>query len=107
MFPVSFHDSFSPRLVTELAWLRNRVKDPFLFAGANIETTYVARRRIQALSKVLHYGPHDNRVAANDRWRVIAECTLVEFASQPLAQVDPAPPTKVWVGLARFRIDGD
>src|SRR6266702_38918 len=52
----SFPGIFRPRLIAELAWMRNGVKAPEKSSGANVERTDIARRSRKGLR---HLAAHD------------------------------------------------
>src|SRR6266508_3414088 len=90
---------FRPRLVTEFARVRYRVKDPPLFSRANAERAYVARRGGQFLAS---QSADDKHVFVNGARRGVADRDLPGVApDKTFAQIDAS-----LLAEARRRLSG-
>src|SRR5262249_10294535 len=81
-----------PRVVAELARVRNRVEGPSFLARAHIERPDVTRRRREPFR---HDRSQDDEVVVENAWRVDANTERARIAAlEPLTQIDPAVLTK-------------
>ena len=94
-----------PRLVAELAGLRDDIEAPDELAGAHVEAAEVARRRLLVARATRdHLG--DDHVADDDGGRDRAHLGYGATFREVLAQVDPAAAAELRVRLAGPGVDG-
>ena len=94
----------APRLVAELALLRNRMQRPQLLAGAHVEAADVAARPFLVRRHVVNARAHDHHVAADDRRRGHRVVGAAHGVGQAGHQVDPAALAERRVERAGLRV---
>ena len=96
-----------PRLVAELAGLRNRVEDPAHLAGAHVVAADVAGRHLRSPRTVRDDRAEHDDVGADDRRRRVGVLALVDLAAQADGGVHHAAVAEGRVGLARRPVERD
>src|SRR5215470_11945988 len=80
----------TPRLVAELARLRNCVKAPQLVSGARIEPAHITRWIISVNQAIADAVPDNDQIFEDNRRRSFRVMKLVDGPNQSLTQVDDA-----------------
>ena len=80
----------APRVVAELARLRNRPERPDLLAGVRVERADVARRIVAIHEAIADAVAENHQVLVDDRRRRVRVVRLVDFPDEPLAQIEHA-----------------
>ncbi len=96
-----------PRVVAELAGLRNRVERPHLLPGARAERADVARRIILIRKAIANAVAEDHEVLVDDRRGRVCVVALVDFPDEALAQVGDAARAETLDGPARRRVEAE
>ena len=87
---MKLHESLPPRVVAELARLRNRVERPDLLAGVRVERADVAGRIVAVDEPIADAVAEDHEVLVDDRRRRVRVVRLVDRPDEALAQIDDA-----------------
>ena len=95
-----------PRLYPRFVPLGNRVEDPLLFAGTDVESADVPRRHLLPGRAIEDRGTDDDRVADDHRRRNDRVDPALHRPPEPDRQVDLASFAEVSDRLARVGVDG-